>query len=96
MNIEDIGVVLQHMNLKIESKRPAEEPEDAKLRRFKERWLFIATLIALAIRKSRIAPNFILSASTPTPFHRLYQWHHGPYGHERRLRALKLALYFQW
>jgi hypothetical protein len=49
MKIEDIGVVLQHMNLKFESKKPAEDLEDAKLRRFKDRWLFITTLIALAI-----------------------------------------------
>ena len=49
MNIEDIGVVLQHMNLKFESKMPSEDPADAKLRRFKDRWLFVATLIALAM-----------------------------------------------
>ncbi len=49
MKIEDIGVVLQHMNLKFESKVPAEDPEDGKLRRFKDKWLFIATLLALAM-----------------------------------------------
>lgn len=37
MKIEDIGVILQHMNLKFESKAPAEDPEDARLRRLKER-----------------------------------------------------------
>lgn len=49
MNIEDIGTILQHMNLKFESKQPAEDTYDASLRRFKEKWLFIATLIAVAI-----------------------------------------------
>lgn len=49
MKIEDIGLVLQHIDLKFESKKPTEDPEDAKLRRFKERWLFIATLIALVV-----------------------------------------------
>lgn len=49
MSIDDINAILQHVNLKFESKKPAEDPEDAKLRRFKERWLFVATLVALAI-----------------------------------------------
>ncbi|GEM_PF-6444962 len=31
------------------NKNPQETQEDAKLRRFKERWLLIATLIALAV-----------------------------------------------
>jgi hypothetical protein len=48
MKVEDIGIILQHMDLKAESKKPAEDPEDAKLRRFKERWLFMATLVAIA------------------------------------------------
>lgn len=49
MKIDDIDIILQHMNLKFESKQPAEDPQDAKLRRFKEKWLFITTLVALAI-----------------------------------------------
>lgn len=49
MKIEDIGIVLQHMNLKLESKSPGEHPEDGKLRRFKDKWLFIATLISIAV-----------------------------------------------
>ncbi len=49
MKIEDIGVILQHMDLTAQSKKPTEDPEDGRLRRFKEKWLFIATLIAIAI-----------------------------------------------
>ncbi len=49
MKIEDIGIVLQHMNLKLESKVPGEHPEDGKLRRFKDKWLFIATLISMTV-----------------------------------------------
>ncbi len=49
MKIDDIGIVLQHMNLKLESKAPGEHPEDGKLRRFKDKWLFITTLISIAV-----------------------------------------------
>jgi hypothetical protein len=47
MKIEDIGLILQHMDLKAESKKSPESPEDAQLRRFKEKWLFIITLLAI-------------------------------------------------
>ena len=49
MKIDDFALLLQHVDIKAESKRPIESTEDAKLRRFKEKWLFIATLIAMAI-----------------------------------------------
>lgn len=38
----------EKFKVKIESKEQ-EDPEDARLRRFKDRWLFIATLIAIGI-----------------------------------------------
>lgn len=44
-NLEEIA---DHLDVHIKSKLK-EDPIDAKLRRFKEKWLFIATLIALAI-----------------------------------------------
>lgn len=48
MNIDDISKILSHIDLKAESKK-IEDHEDAKLRRFKKKWLFISTLIALVI-----------------------------------------------
>ncbi len=40
---------LLHPDVRIAiNKNPQEAQEDAKLRRFKEKWLFVATLIALA------------------------------------------------
>jgi hypothetical protein len=65
MKIEDIGVILQHINLKFESKAPKEDLEDAKLRRFKERWLFIATLIALAIVFGTCISFLVLKPGSP-------------------------------
>ncbi len=48
MNVDDIGRLLAHIDLKAESKK-VEDHDDAKLRRFKERWLFIATLLSLMV-----------------------------------------------
>jgi len=48
MNIDDISKLLTHIDLKAESKK-IENHEDAILRRFKEKWLFISTLIALVV-----------------------------------------------
>jgi hypothetical protein len=49
MNLDDFKHLLSHLDIKAESKKPSEDPHDAKLRRFKDKWLFIATLIAIAI-----------------------------------------------
>lgn len=49
MNLDDFKQLLSHLDIKAESKKPSEDPYDAKLRRFKDKWLFIATLIAIAI-----------------------------------------------
>ena len=42
----DLNAFADKFDLQIRS-RGREEPEDAHLRRFKDRWLFIATLIAI-------------------------------------------------
>ena len=34
MKLDDITVLLQHIDIKAESKRPVEDPEDSTLRRF--------------------------------------------------------------
>ena len=44
-NLEEIAT---HLDVHIKSKQK-EDPNDAKLRRFKDKWLFIATIIAIAI-----------------------------------------------
>ena len=49
MNLDDFKHLLSHLDIKAESKKPSEDPHDAKLRRFKDKWLFIATLIGIAI-----------------------------------------------
>jgi len=59
MNIDDISVILQHMNLKLESKRPTEDIQDADLRRFKDKWLFVVTLVAIALVFS-VCTGFII------------------------------------
>jgi len=45
INLEELAA---HLDVHIKSKNQ-EEPEDAKLRRFKDRWLFVATLTAIAM-----------------------------------------------
>lgn len=45
INLEELAA---HLDVHIKSKN-REEPEDAKLRRFKDKWLFIATIIAIAV-----------------------------------------------
>lgn len=53
------------------NKYPQETQEDAKLRRFKEKWLFIATLIALVIelcylhRLASIKNRFTICGHSP-------------------------------
>ncbi len=66
MNIDDISVIFQHMDLKIESKRPIEDPQDARLRRFKDRWLFIATLIVITVALC-VCIGFLIIASPDSP-----------------------------
>ncbi len=44
-NLEDIA---SHLEISIKSKNK-ENPEDANLRRFKDKWLFIITMIAIII-----------------------------------------------
>lgn len=46
MKIEDIGKILSEFHVKAESKIN-EDPNDATLRRFKEKWLFIITQLLL-------------------------------------------------
>lgn len=45
--------------------REKEHPEDARLRRFKDRWLFIATLIAIAIVFSICGFLILLKQNSP-------------------------------
>ncbi|OGT42003.1 MAG: hypothetical protein A3F42_04370 [Gammaproteobacteria bacterium RIFCSPHIGHO2_12_FULL_37_34] len=45
INLEELAA---HLDVHIKSKNK-EEPEDAKLRRFKDKWLFIATIAAICI-----------------------------------------------
>lgn len=45
INLEELAA---HLDIHIKSKNK-EELEDAKLRRFKDKWLFIATIIAIAV-----------------------------------------------
>lgn len=49
MNSDDLNMLLTHFTLTAKSKSAPENTEDAKLRRFKDKWLFIATLIILFI-----------------------------------------------
>ena len=49
MNLDDFKHLLSHLDVKAESKKPSEDPHDAKLRRFKDKWLFVATLVAIMI-----------------------------------------------
>jgi hypothetical protein len=44
-NLEEIAT---HLDVNIKSKQK-EDPDDASLRRFKEKWLFITTIVAIAI-----------------------------------------------
>lgn len=48
MNNINFRTLKKDFHVAIMSKNP-EDPEDAKHRRFKDKWLFISTLIALAI-----------------------------------------------
>ena len=48
MDAQDLKLLFEVIDVKAQSKTN-EHPEDAKLRRFKDKWLFIATLIAIAI-----------------------------------------------
>lgn len=49
MNLDDIKILFEHTDITIQSKRIPEEPEDANLRRFKDKWLFITTLILIIL-----------------------------------------------
>lgn len=49
MNLDDFKHLRLHIDMKAESKKPSENPYDAKLCRFKDKWLFITTLLAIAI-----------------------------------------------
>lgn len=49
MNLDDFKQLLSHLDIKAESKKPTEDPHDAKLRRFKDQWLFIATVFGTCI-----------------------------------------------
>jgi len=44
----DLEKVAEHFHITIEPKKN-EDPADANLRRFKDKWLFIATLIAVML-----------------------------------------------
>jgi len=48
MNKDDISLLLAHIDITASPKR-VEDPEDAKLRRFKDKGLFLATMSAVAI-----------------------------------------------
>lgn len=46
--IVDLNEIAKHYDASFASKK-SEDPEDAKLRRFKDKWLFISTLIAIGM-----------------------------------------------
>jgi hypothetical protein len=48
MTTIDLEELATHLDVHIKSKNK-EEPEDAALRRFKDKWLFVATIAAIAI-----------------------------------------------
>lgn len=48
MNLDDFKHLLSHVEIKAESKKPPEHEEDAKLRRFKDKFLFMTTITAIA------------------------------------------------
>lgn len=48
MNIDDLEKLFSHIEIQAVSKK-VENHEDACLRRFREKWLFIATLLALGV-----------------------------------------------
>ena len=54
----------EKFRLKIESKEH-EDPNDAKLRRFKDKWLFIATLIAIGIVFAACIGFLLLKQDSP-------------------------------
>ena len=54
MNLDDFKHLLSHLDIRAESKRPLEATEDANLRRFKDKWLFLGMH---RIQRSRSAPN---------------------------------------
>lgn len=47
MNLDDFKHLLSHLDIRAESKRPLEATEDANLRRFKDKWLFLVTLLLI-------------------------------------------------
>lgn len=60
VNLDDLA---KHFNVTIDSKKP-EDPKDAELRRFKDRLLFIATMIAFAIMYSVCIFLIVLQPNT--------------------------------
>ena len=59
MNIDDFAMLLQHVDIRAESKRPSETTEDAIVRRFKDKWLFIVTMLAI-VTVFAVCINFIV------------------------------------
>jgi hypothetical protein len=47
MNTDDITLLLQHVDITVQPKSMPEHPDDAKLRRFKDKYLFLVTLILI-------------------------------------------------
>ncbi len=48
MNINDLKILLEVIDVKAQSKI-TEDPNDANLRRFKDKWLFIITLMLILL-----------------------------------------------
>jgi hypothetical protein len=62
-NIELITKIIEHTRFNVQSKSNESE-DDAKLRRFREKWLFISTLISIGIMYL-CCSYFILFSSYP-------------------------------
>ena len=61
INLDDLA---KHFNISMDSKKP-EDPKDSDLRRFKDRYLFIATLVAFAVMFTVCVAVMILQADSP-------------------------------
>lgn len=64
MDVQDFKLLFEAIDVKAQSKTN-EHPDDAKLRRFKDKWLFIATLISIAIVFSTCIAFLLLKQDSP-------------------------------
>jgi hypothetical protein len=64
MDAQDLKLLFEVIDVKAQTK-VNEHPDDAKLRRFKEKWLFITTLIAIAIVFAACISFLLLKQDSP-------------------------------